>query len=117
MAFGHPSYLVDGHNVLLHASERAEQFEQRWREARGERFRSRPWLDHWGSTTIDGEVCFVSEPYLTYPPAANELAVPQHIADATGCDLLVERESEWNPPSTIRLVFRPKVATLEASRG
>ena len=62
------------------------------------------WLDHWGSATINGQTVFVSEPYAdaSDPPV-------EAIEFARRFDLRLEvrRESAWNPPSTIRLVFFP----------
>ena len=65
------------------------------------------WLDHWGSTQHAGQTCFVSEPYQSFPPLPEHMATPHELAVATDCRLLILRESEWNPPATIRLLFVP----------
>ena len=45
---------------------------------------------------------------MQYPPDPERLIVPNHLAIATDCRLLVLPESEWNPDGgTIRLLFKP----------
>lgn len=65
------------------------------------------WLDHWGSTKIDGEVCFVSEPYSNWPPEREDFEIPHRLALAVNARLLAIPESAWYPRSTIRLLFKP----------
>lgn len=57
-------------------------------------------LDHWGS--IKKGTKFVSEPYLR----DDQLRAAIQFADAVGLQLRISAVSEWNPPSTVRLVFR-----------
>jgi hypothetical protein len=107
-AFGCDSGMTAGWYVLQRAIEESEKW---LRQMDGYAGREPSvgcyWLDHYGSTTIDGEVCFVSEPYLPFPPDLNRLRVPDHLACSTNCRLLIFRDSAWNPPSTIRLLFKP----------
>jgi hypothetical protein len=98
-AFGTERRCTLGRSVLRHALQEAER---QLCVCSADR-----WLDHWGSTIVDGEVCFVSDPYLEYPPDPTVLAVPDHIACATNCRLLVTPDSAWNPPVTFRLLFKP----------
>lgn len=107
-AFGTPGGNLAGVEALYHAVAESEKWVQGIREASGEPKLFVPhWLDHWGSTTIDGEVRFLSEPYLDWPPNRQDLAVPEHLAESTNCRLIVLPHSEWNPPRTIRLLFKP----------
>lgn len=56
-------------------------------------------LDHWGSIKNGTE--FVSEPYLR----DDQLRAAMQFADAVGLQLHISAVSEWNPPSTVRLIF------------
>ena len=56
-------------------------------------------LDHWGSIKKGTE--FVSEPYLS----DDQLRSAIQFADAVGLQLHISAVSEWNPPSTVRLIF------------
>ena len=60
------------------------------------------WIDHWGS--IESGVAFVSEPYFNIDHTSSVLA----FANALDLRCDVSSVSWWNPPSTTRLVFRPK---------
>jgi len=64
-------------------------------------------FDHWGkSTTIDGRMCFVTEPYLSFrnPKVIRCYAA---LAIALGLDLTVydEDQSWWYPGHTMRAEF------------
>ena len=102
-AFGTTGGDTSGWHVLQHALRVLE------REVRADYpGRHIPhWLDHWGSTKIDGQVWFVCEPYAEWPPTAELLALPHRLALAVNARLLVLPESNWNPPHTIRLTFKP----------
>ncbi len=63
---------------------------------------SQGWLDHCGSTVIDGETVFVSEPYLN----PNDVPEVRRFARDAGFTVEFCEASWWNPPYTIRIVFR-----------
>jgi hypothetical protein len=60
-------------------------------------------LDHWG--TIENGTILVSEPYLRIE---DDTSKAKAYAESIHCDLVVSAESEWYPPSTIRLAFLPR---------
>lgn len=60
------------------------------------------WIDHSGS--IEGGAAWVSEPYLD----ERHLTDARHFAELLELEMTVANESAWNPPSTTRLVFRPR---------
>jgi hypothetical protein len=61
-------------------------------------------LDHWGS--IENGSIFVSEPYLRIE---DDTSKAKAFAESIHCDLVVSAESEWCPPSTMRLAFLPRL--------
>lgn len=63
------------------------------------------WLDHFGSTIIDGIQCFVAEPYQQH---MDSLRAAERFANSIGADLTITASSWWFPGQTIRLVFRPR---------
>ena len=102
----------DGYTAGCHVLENAVASAEKWVRYLNDLVGGQPyfvpsWLDHWGSTVIDGNDCFVSEPYMKFPPDQRDLAVPHNFAVSTNCRLLILPQSAWNPPSTIRLLFKP----------
>lgn len=59
------------------------------------------WLDHWGSTVLDGVRVFVSEPYLN----PSDIPKAEQFASDAGFRIEFREESWWNPPSTSRIIF------------
>lgn len=106
-AFGSADGMTRGWDVLHHAVAEAERFVRHVNNLAGGAELFVPhWLDHFGSIKEGSETHFVSEPYMIYPPRERDLAVPHHLARSTNCRLLVVPDSEWNPPGTIRLLFK-----------
>jgi len=66
---------------------------------------SRRWLDHEGTTLIDGEEIFVSEPYFQVDEDFSEL---ENFLDMMDCELVIDPKSYWYPGHTVRLIFKPK---------
>jgi len=66
---------------------------------------SRRWLDHEGTTEIDGETYFVSEPYFRVGDDFSEL---ERFLNKMDCELISDPKSYWYPGHTIRLIFKPK---------
>jgi len=66
---------------------------------------SHRWLDHDGTTVIDGEEVFVSEPYFRVEDDFSEL---ECFLDKIDCELVVDPKSYWYPGHTIRLIFKLK---------
>lgn len=64
------------------------------------------WLDHWGSTVIDGREAFVSEPYAEFSQR-KQRAVTRKWAEALRLkhEWRPQKESWWFPGSTYRVVF------------
>jgi hypothetical protein len=73
------------------------------------------WLDHWGSTTLpDGTAAFVSEPYGL---SGGSMRSVLKFAELLDLNVVVQAASEWNPGSTIRIVFTPKTSHDTAQRA
>ena len=87
-AYGCPRHDTSGHAVLYHAASN-----------------DRDWLDHWGSTQIDGKAAFVSEPYGL---SAESMAAAAELATKAGCRFYVSPNAWWYPGATIRLVFEQR---------
>jgi hypothetical protein len=64
------------------------------------------WLDHWGSTKVNGEEAFVSEPYDIGSEALLEC---EEIAKRLGLVFYIDANSWHYPGRTLRLVFRRPV--------
>jgi uncharacterized protein (TIGR02996 family) len=61
-------------------------------------------LDHWGSTTVAGRLCFVNEPYQY---AADVLAQCRTLASLVGGVAAYARQSDWGHGTVRGLVFPP----------
>lgn len=70
-----------------------------------------PDLDHWGSTEIAGITCLVSEPYLDFEDGLQAL---RPLAQVVGGVDVACRASYHRPPSTIRVLLFPPLATIQA---
>jgi len=66
--------------------------------------KSLPWIDHWGTTVIDGQKILVSEPYLRRSCDFSDVA---EFAESLGCELVIDETSYWYPGKTLRLAFMP----------
>ncbi len=88
-AYGARDRMTDGHSVLHHVAGSTGGSE---------------WLDHWGSTLVDGQRVFVSEPYNLPPEAIEQIAT---IAKAIDCTWWISANSWWCPGYTIRVVIAP----------
>jgi hypothetical protein len=62
------------------------------------------WLDHWGTSTINDRLCFVSEPYNV--SMADQIRIDE-IAKRIGCRWYLSANSWWFPGWTIRIVIEP----------
>lgn len=61
--------------------------------------------DHWGSTVIDGQNCFVSEPYCTKERATKAFSP---LAKILRCKMTVSKDSDYGY-GTIRVVLYPPI--------
>jgi hypothetical protein len=104
-----PAWFIQQMHTITDESERVEEVCLLFRIARST-CGSTTWLDHIGSTILDGSEVFVSEPYLR---PFDDLSCARHIANSLGCELVVSEQSYWFPGKTIRLVLRPKPQTDE----
>lgn len=62
------------------------------------------WIDHYGSTLVDGVAVFVCEPYYRL---TTDFSAFEQFARRLRCTLVVSDESHWYPGKTIRLSFVP----------
>lgn len=63
------------------------------------------WMDHYGTTLIDGQEVLVGEPYGSVDDDHSCLT---SFAELLDCDLVVSATSYWYPGKTIRLALVPK---------
>ena len=61
------------------------------------------WLDHCGTTTYEGQLCFVTEPYL----GPTHLESAAQFAELLGLRWKLDENSWWYPNNTTRIVFFP----------
>jgi hypothetical protein len=101
-----------GYEVLLHA---IALIIAKINTNSGRYFSDSDWLDNWGSSRIDGVVCFVAEPHMLWPPRRPRLVVPHLLAVATDCRLLVLPRAAMSTNGVIRLQFVPNDEELQAS--
>ena len=87
-AYGTRHHGTSGHEVISHA------------------FKGADWLDHWGSTELDGQTVFVSEPYHLTRDEHVEVA---NVAEKIGCDCWISTNSWHYPGYTIRIAFAERV--------
>lgn len=109
--FGAPSDAPrTGREVLLHA---IVVVVDKIKANNGGHFSDSHWLDNWGSSRIDGAVCFVAEPHMLWPPIRYRMAVPHLLALATECRLLVLPRAALSRHGVIRLIFVPNDEELK----
>lgn len=73
------------------------------------------WLDHQGSTLMDGVAFFVSEPYYRIYDDFSEV---EQFAKDLDCRLVVSEDSCHYPGHTIRLAFMPtEIDSVRGQRG
>jgi len=69
-----------------------------------QRYHAGEWLDHWGSTVVDGKTCFVSEPYGISSDSIDDLLA---FCIAINCRCEISATSAWFPTRTIRILIHP----------
>ena len=69
-------------------------------------------LDHWGTTRLGGQLCFVNEPYVSLDSLRRWM---RPLADHLRALLVVTDQSAWNPGRTMRALLFP-VASKPKSR-
>jgi hypothetical protein len=95
--------------LVTSGSEVAEEINCWLEVADGRRYQLSVYLDHWGSTVIDGLTCFVNEPYEDLDAALNHL---RPLAELVCCEMRGSAES-FHGHGTVRVTLHPPALYAE----